>query len=87
MAEKEENEGNVYGDKLTLEEYHELSSQLDKAMEFNGIVDLDPEHKIFEKLDYHLTRIYETDFENLDDDEKVILLLALMRLNGKIGPR
>ncbi len=81
-----ENEENAYGDKLTLEEYQELVSQLDEVKEFNGIKDLDLNNKIYEKLEQHLERIYETDFEDLDDDEQIILLQSLMRIGNKIGP-
>ncbi len=81
-----ENKENAYGDKLTLEEYQELSSQLNETKELNGIKDLDLNNEIYAKLEHHLERIYETDFEDLDDDEQVILLQSLMRIGGKIGP-
>lgn len=87
MIEKEKNVGIACDGKLTLQEYHELSLQLDEVTDFNDIKNLDPGHKIYAKLEYHLTRIYDMDFEDLNDDEREILLLSLMRFNGKIGPR
>ena len=85
MIEKEKNGGDAYRETLTLQEYHDLSSKLNEAMELNGTTDLDPGHEIYAELEHHLTRIYSTDFKNLNDDARIILLQSQMRMGEKIG--
>jgi hypothetical protein len=72
---------------FTLEEYSELSSRVDEAMELDGIHDLDPGSRNYIRLEERLRRIYEADLEDLSEDEQMILLQGLMRIGGKIGPR